>query len=129
MVTTDEAKRLSEQYKSHSDEQLCTLMANRTPGSIEAILASGELAQRYAQREREEQHKLDLELLAQQIKWMKFSALTGIGETILGVLLGAWLQSGEPGSAGPATPQKTEAQLLAEEEEKFEPTRATTRQQ
>jgi len=105
------------------------LIANRTPGSIEAILASGELAQRYAQREREEQNKLDLELLAQQIKWVKFSALTGIGGSILGVPLGAWLPSGEPGSAGPATPQKTEAQLLTEEEEKFEQTRATTRQQ
>lgn len=91
MITTDQANRLTEQYKSHNDEQLCTIIANRTPGSIEAILASGELAQRYAQREREEQHKLDLELLAEQVKWMKFSALTGIGGTMLGVVLGACL--------------------------------------
>jgi hypothetical protein len=100
MATTDRAKELTELLKGYTTEAIVTFTANRLPDSLEVLLANRELAQRDAHHARSEQHELDLKLIAEQVRWMKFTAILGavttIIGTILGVLLTIWLQRDPP---------------------------------
>ena len=92
MTTTERTKELAEKLKGYSEDELIAFRQNRD-SEIDLVLADRDLARRDAEREREAQHELDRKLIAEQVKWMKFSAVIGVLGTILGALLGAWLQS------------------------------------
>ena len=91
MATTERTREITERLERYTIEQIVAFKVNHNdPADI--LVADRELARRDSQRERLEQHQLDLQLIAKQVRWMKFSALIGVGGTIAGVLLGAWLQ-------------------------------------
>ena len=96
MSTKEEAEKLNQQFKGLTDEHLLSLMANRVPGSIDAIMAKRELTR----RERLEQYELNLKLVAEQERWMKSTTkLTAVYTTVstlagaaVGALLTWWLK-------------------------------------
>jgi hypothetical protein len=92
VTTTERTKEIAEKLKGYSEDELIAFRQNRD-SEIDLVLADRDLARRDAEREREAQHELDRKLIAEQVKWMKFSAVIGVLGTILGALLGAWLQS------------------------------------
>jgi len=82
-------KSMTEQVKQMSYEELVAYRANKLDESVPAILADKE----FERRARLEQHQLDLNLLAQQVRWMKFTAILGSTTTLIGTIVGAILGS------------------------------------
>ena len=68
-----------------SDVKLSEWQAEYPTNSPQSIFAEKE----WLRRERIEQHKLDLELLSKQVKWMKFSAILGVIATLVGAIIGS----------------------------------------
>ena len=81
------AKELTENLRKMSAEDLADFQAAQATVPQYAILAEKE----FERRARQEQHKLDLELVVKQGQWMKFSAILGIVGTIAGAIIGALL--------------------------------------
>jgi hypothetical protein len=75
-----------------NDVRLAELRANKPIDSARAILIDKE----FERRARIEQHKLDLQLMTQQVRWMKFAVIATILSALLGVILGAYLQRNWP---------------------------------
>lgn len=71
-----------------SDDELAKFQEGCQPDSYPYIIAEKE----WQRRERIEQHKLDLDLINKQVKWMKFSAILGVVSVIIGAVVGAYLQ-------------------------------------
>jgi hypothetical protein len=92
----EDAEQLADRLRSHTDAQLASAKADRTPGNLQVILVDREIAR----RERLHQHELDLKLIAEQVRWMKFTAILGPVTTIIGIIVGAlltfWLQQSQP---------------------------------
>jgi hypothetical protein len=82
-IAEEHAKRLRES----TDEHLAVVKAGRVTGNLEAILADQEMAR----RDRLKQHELDVKLIADQVRWMKFSTVAGVLGTIVGAIIGALL--------------------------------------
>ena len=80
---------VSGNLKKKSDDRLADWQSQFHPNSDTYILAEKE----WQRRERLEQHELDLKILREQTKWMKFSAALGVVAVIVGAILGAYLQS------------------------------------
>ena len=82
-----------------SDDDLAKVQDGLRGNPRENILIENE----WRRRERIEQHKLDLDLVLRQVRWMKFSVSAGVISALLGVILGWLLQRNWP----PAQPQTT----------------------
>jgi len=82
----------AEELKSKSVEELAILGERNSPISAEGILVSEERQRRY----RLEQHKLDMELMIKQVRSMRFAAIIGVIATLIGAILGAYLQYSLP---------------------------------
>ena len=98
-MNPDDLKTLSEDIKKRSPEELAQIRTNKIDTSLHAILIDKE----FERRVRLEQHGLDLQLIAKQVRWMKFSVAATIISALLGVILGAYLQR----NWLPAQPQMT----------------------
>jgi hypothetical protein len=85
-------KELADELRKKSDDELVRFQGQHENVADYRILAEKE----FQRRERQEQHKLDLELIVEQGQWLKFSAILGILGTIAGAIIGAvliyWLQ-------------------------------------
>jgi hypothetical protein len=103
-VAAEQARRLRES----SDEHLAVVKAGRAPGNLEAFLADQEIAR----RDRLKQHELDLRLIADQVRWMKFSTFAGVFGTIAGAIIGAliayWLQDKPSMRQSESVPRSTQ---------------------
>jgi len=121
---TDRDRALEEKFKALPDAELARYLAEGTPNSVEVVLIQKE----FARRDRLEQHQLDLKLIAEQVRWMKFSAVIGIVGTIVGVLLTAlltwWLQSNpsvnRSAASTPAVQQQSGQTTSGDRKEKAE---------
>lgn len=58
-----------------------------------------------------EQHNLDVELMAKQVRSMRFSAILGVIATLAGAALGAWLQHTLSQRPPQNTPPTTQQQI------------------
>ena len=118
--------RVNEIYKGYTDEQLMTLIANQAAGSIDADLGDRELEL----RRRLHRHQLDMNVMAEQVRWMKclpvLCAGVTLGSAVIGalggVLLMIWLQP-LPSSSQPIEPklksqQQSEPSTLGDRKEK-----------
>jgi hypothetical protein len=84
----------SDKFSNMSDDKLAEVQDGLLGNPRENILIENE----WRRRERIEQHKLDLDLVAKQVRWMKFSVFAGIISALLGVILGWFLQRHWPAS-------------------------------
>ena len=66
-------------------------LALRRADAGENALISNLVDQELLHREQIAQHKLDVQLIADQVRWMKFSAIFGAVATIVGAVAGALL--------------------------------------
>jgi hypothetical protein len=80
-------KALAEEIRKMPDEELAAFRADKLDSSIYAILADKE----FERRERLQQHQLDRRLIAEQVQWMKFTAILGVVGTIAGTIIGVFL--------------------------------------
>lgn len=89
-------RKLAEDLRNISLEDLAIFRADKLEGSLPVILADKE----FERRARLEQHKLDLDLVFEQVRWMKFTAILASVTTLLGAIVGAiltfWLQKNPP---------------------------------
>jgi hypothetical protein len=89
-------KELAEELRKKSDDELVRFQGQNENVADYRILAEKE----FQRRERLEQHKLDLELMAKQVRWMKFAAILTASFSIIAAIVGAiagailtlWLQ-------------------------------------
>jgi hypothetical protein len=90
-------KELEETLKKMPDDELVRFQGQHENNAQYRILAEKE----FQRRERAEQHELDLNLIADQVRWMKFSAILSAAAAIVAAIVGAiggailtfWLQS------------------------------------
>ncbi len=75
-----------------SDDDLAKVQEGLHEPTLDNILIERE----WLRRDRIEQHKLDLDLVLKQVRWMKFSVLAGVLSALLGVILGWLLQRNWP---------------------------------
>lgn len=87
-----------------SDEELARWQAGWKEQTEYFILAKKE----WERRDRLKQHELDLQLLSRQVRWMKFAVIATILSTLLGVILGAYLQRNWPIDQQQKTVQSTQ---------------------
>lgn len=85
-------EQFAEDIRKYSDIQLAELRGGIKDGTPRAILIDKE----FETRARIKQHELDLKLIARQVRWMKFAVIATILSTLLGVILGAYLQRNWP---------------------------------
>lgn len=69
--------------KKMSDLELAEFKQGMREDHPRAVLVEKE----FERRAREEQHKLDLDLIAKQVRWMKFSVMAAIAAAVIGALL------------------------------------------
>lgn len=98
-MNPEDLKKLSADFSKRPNDELAELRPNKLDTSLDAILIDKE----FERRARLEQHQLDLQLIAKQVRWMKFSVAATIISALLGVIVGAYLQRNSP----PAQPQMT----------------------
>lgn len=70
-----------------TDNELAQWQAGWKPGTENHILAEKE----WARRERIAQHDLDLELIAKQVRWMKYSIIASVISALIGAVVGSLL--------------------------------------
>jgi hypothetical protein len=73
-------RSLADEIRNMPDEELAAWRANATPDNLRAILAREE----QERRARLHQHELDLDLVARQVHWMKFTAILSAVMTVIG---------------------------------------------
>lgn len=78
----------SDELKNKSSEELSTLAERNHILSAEGVLIKEE----WERRARIEQHKLDIDLIAKQVRSMRFAAILGVLATLAGAIIGAYLQ-------------------------------------
>jgi hypothetical protein len=96
----EETRRIAEMIRNYSEEELTSFRANAKENSFEVILAERE----FERRAREAQHTLDLRLIGEQVRWMKFAAMLTAAATLIGAIVGGtagailtwWLQRNPP---------------------------------
>ncbi len=71
------------------DTKLAQHQSGYKPEAYNYILCEKEWQRRAMQK----QHEYDLELITEQVRWMKFSALLGVLGVILGAVAGAFLST------------------------------------
>jgi len=91
-MNPDDLKKISDDIRKYSHEDLAQTRTNKIDTSLLAILIDKE----FERRARLEQHQLDLQLIAKQVRWMKFSVAATIISALLGVIVGAYLQRNWP---------------------------------
>ena len=112
---------LADELRKVSDADLAVYRTNRKADQPETILAEKE----FERRGRIHQHELDLQLIAKQVRWQKFSAIIGIVATIAGAVAGAlltfWLQAApqptRKESSTPPSQEKTDKNTSADHTE------------
>lgn len=77
-----------ENLPGKTDEELAVCQSKWQPNSDGHILIEKE----WQRRARIAQHELDVKLIKDQVKWMKFSAIVGVVAALAGVCLAAFLQ-------------------------------------
>ena len=96
----------AEVLKGYTTERVLLSKSDRNPGSMHVLLADRELER----RARIEQHELDRKLIAEQVRWMKFSVLASIVSALAGVILGWYLQRSWPLPQSQNTTPKVQSQ-------------------
>jgi len=93
------AARTPDDFKDTPLENLAAQRDGLRSDTPTAILIDNE----FARRNRLHQHELDLDLVAKQVRWMKFAAILGSAATLIGAIVGAllifWLQKPPPTKA------------------------------
>jgi len=82
----------SDKFRNMSDDDLAKVQEGLHEPTLDNILIERE----WLRRDRIEQHKLDLDLVLKQVRWMKFAVLAGVLSALLGVILGWLLQRNWP---------------------------------
>ncbi len=101
-MADEDLRKLAEDLRRTSDEGLANFRENHHASTKEGILADKE----FERRARLHQHELDRKLLAEQVRWMKFSLLVGVASALAGVILGWLLQRNwPPGQSQNITPK------------------------
>lgn len=106
----------SEKFRNMSADDLAKIQDGLRGNPYENILIENE----WRRRERIEQHKLDLEILFKQGKWMMVSAFIGLLGVIIGVLLTVFLTTNltkEPEQSPPAPSTQTDQRETFETKE------------
>ncbi len=106
----------SEKFRNMSDDKLAEVQDGLRGNPRENILIENE----WRRRDRIDQHKLDLEILFKQGKWMMVSALIGLLGVILGALLTVFLTTSlkkRPQQSLPTTSTQTDQREALEQKE------------
>lgn len=93
-----DAQEIIDRLRNSTDGELATLRAAQKGGGH--LLSGILIDQEIARRERLHQHELDLKLIADQVRWMKFTAIITAAATLIAAVVGAiagavlayWLQ-------------------------------------
>jgi hypothetical protein len=116
-MNNKELAELAERVRAMSDAELVAFRSGQSEyTSVQTIFFEKE----FERRERLEQHKLDLKLMAEQVRWTKFAVrltagaaiVAAIVGTIAGVLLALWLQP-SPTPKQPELPPRSTQQESA----------------
>jgi len=98
----------SDDLRNKSDDELAQILVNKIETSLPAILVNKE----FERRAQIAQHKLDLQLLLEQVRWMKFTAIIAGVMTLIGAIAGAilsfWLQGNPKPQQARYLPQRTQ---------------------
>ena len=96
-MNNKELAELAERVRVMSDAELVAFQSGQSEyTSVQTIFFEKE----FERRERLEQHKLDLKLMAERLRWMKFAVILTAGASIIAAIVGAiagailalWLQ-------------------------------------
>ena len=79
-----EAESWIDSLRKMDDVELASTKANRLPNDKVVTLVN----QEFGRRERVHQHELDVQLIANQTRWMTFSIILGSAATIIGGIVG-----------------------------------------
>jgi hypothetical protein len=109
-MADDYTHKLAETLRGLSDVDLAAYRSDKVDSSVQGTLAQKELER----RARVHQHELDLKLVANQVRWMKFSAILTAASTLIGTIAGAlltmWLQRDPQSKQANTLPHSTQPQ-------------------
>ena len=82
-----DAQEIIDRLRNSTDGELATLRATQKGGGH--LLSGILIDQEIARRERLHQHELALTLIADQVRWMKFTAILTAAATLIAAVVGA----------------------------------------